>query len=188
VARLFYGPNRGLRVRGGFTGVVVDSFKQDFVRPAFTDPNASFVRAPTSSSPANFTPMPIGAEGVNSFSSATTDGADTAATSISVLVGASSATTDGADTAATSISVLVGASSAATDGADAAATSVSVLVGASSATTDGADISNAQVDPQSSSINFSSTTTDGADVSDCAVLVQASAFDYTIFVRRVGRR
>jgi hypothetical protein len=44
------------------------------------------------------------------------------------------------------------------------------------------------VDPQSSSINFSSTTTDGADVSDCAVLVQASAFDYTIFVRRVGRR
>ena len=85
--------------------------------------------------------------GAVSFSSATTDGADVVAATVSVLVAASSATTDGSDVAAGQVSVRVGISSATTDGADVLAGSVGVVVGVSSATTDGADVLIAIVNP-----------------------------------------
>jgi hypothetical protein len=68
--------------------------------------------------------LPLGAlpdAGNPTITSATTDGADTSAGALSVLVAATSATTDGADTSAGALSVLVAATSATTDGADASA-------------------------------------------------------------------
>jgi len=90
-------------------------------------------------------------------------------TQVSVLIGVISATTDGADTSAVTISLDVLISSATTDEADVSVAAVSAIAATSSATTDGADVSAATVDPQESVIGVSSATTDGADISAATI-------------------
>ncbi|NCW72458.1 MAG: hypothetical protein EBW12_05550 [Actinobacteria bacterium] len=111
--------------------------------------------------------------------SATTDGADTSASSASAFIAcpavwdlgewdcalwdgniASSNTTDGADTSSASATINADASSNTTDGADVNATTAQVSADASSSTTDGADTSAATAQINA---DATSATTDGAD-------------------------
>lgn len=92
--------------------------------------------------------------------SATTDGADTSASSGSVLIGGASNATDGADSFSTSGAVAIAGSSAANDGADAANASGAVLISGASAPADGQD---ARAASGSVAVSGSSSTTDGQD-------------------------
>jgi hypothetical protein len=76
VARLFYGLGRGFRFRSGFTlGVngggglppvpAARAYTGDYIRPPFTIPETQFSRRAVSDP--QWTPMPFGPEGLETF-------------------------------------------------------------------------------------------------------------------------
>ena len=63
MAQIFYGDAKGFRQRLGFTGNILRSWIQDYIRPPFDTEGAQFKR--TSNQTSSWTPLPVGNEGSN---------------------------------------------------------------------------------------------------------------------------